>query len=111
LAWLSYLQKRRLEMAHFSQTTAWINYAKSVRKHHEDARNAYYMKFIRGNAVPTQNDVDEYAKVLAAMKAAAKQMKEDLMEIESVGEPFGGSSDMVIGPAGILLDTLNKEGA
>src|SRR5260221_3922830 len=96
-------------MAHFSQTTAWINYAKSVRKHYEDARNVYYTKFIRGNAVPTQQDVDEYAKLLAAMKAAAKQMKEDLMEIGSVGEPFGGDSDTVIATSSTMLVTLKRK--
>ena len=96
-------------MPHYSQTTAWITYAKGVRKHHEDAENAYYMKFIRGDAVPTQHDVDEYAKVLAAMRAAAKQMNEDRLEIDGVASMFGGPSDTVIHGAATLLDTLKKK--
>src|SRR2546425_10945264 len=96
-------------MAHFPQTTSWVTNAKAIRKHHEDAENTYYMKFIRGDAVPTQHDVDEYTKVLAAMRAAAKQLNEDRVEMDQVAETFGGPSDMVIHGAATLLDTLKKK--
>jgi len=95
-------------MAHYAQTTAWLTYAKSVRKHHEDATNAYYLKFIKGNAIPTQHDLNEYEKVLAAMKAAAKQMNEDRVEMDHVAETFGGPSDMVIRTANTFTEGLKK---
>jgi len=95
-------------MSHYAQTTAWLANAKAVVKHHQDAADAYFVKFVRNKAVPTQHDVDEYTKVLAAMEAAAKALNEDRLEMDHVANGFGGQSDTVVHTYKTLLETLKK---
>jgi hypothetical protein len=81
---------------------------KAVLKQVSDAEAKFYKKFITENAVPTQSDVTAYENHLKGMKAAAKLLNDDVVEISRTIQFFGGPSDTMISGAETLLKTMKS---
>ena len=85
-----------------------INDMKAVLKQVSDAEAKFYKKFITENAVPTQSDVTAYENHLKGMKAAAKLLNDDVVEISRTIQFFGAPSDTMISGAETLLKTMKS---
>jgi hypothetical protein len=79
------------------------------RKSLEAKEAIFTKKFILGNAVPTETDVENLEKLVEQMKKAAGLMHKDIEEISATVRTFGGLSDTTIRNAEETLTTLKSK--
>ena len=99
---------RRTNVAKSVHANNLIKDMKAVLKQVSDAEAKFYKKFITENAVPTQSDVTAYENHLKGLKAAAKLLNDDVVEISRTIQFFGGPSDTMISGAETLLKTMKS---
>ena len=95
-------------MAKNAHANNLIKDMKAVIKQVTDADAKFYKKFVTENAIPTKSDVTAYENHLKAMKAAAKLLNQDLLEITQTIQFFGGPSDTIIFGAETMLKTIKQ---
>jgi hypothetical protein len=96
-------------MAYDANAKNLIKTLKLSRQKYEVEIAKFSKKFIMGDAVPTEEDVENLEKLIKNMQTAANKMHEDVSEISGTIQTFGGMGDAVIGNAKIMYKTLKSK--